>query len=583
MKLHLKILTPLHIGTGMELEPIDYVITDNHYYRVPQKIALEFFQQYKLLNNFTKWIEKTTEEISKLEEKKKSEKGNRDLNQQLSHLRQKFNLLEFSNQNQKSKEFKQFINTHKGVIKIPLNGQVPDKKIREQIKDGTGKPYIPGTSIKGAMRTALMYHWMLIKNPINEIKEIFNQDFSKNERPEKLKVTFANRIENLTFYCGIEKENRVDNSDEKFDLLKLLIVSDGKVIHSENPFIIIRTYLYLRDNTRQKQSPWVEAIAAGNSIEFSIDFNIEFLFALKDKIQNDSITIDGQRQWIGIETKTKEIFNLDLHSLTRDNLQEQKQKVIQHILNVVSTFSQKQMDWNEKWKEKVKLKSQNVEHGLSTETFLKNKLDFSFSQNKKCINLGFASGFTGITEFIYLLGSDELKNAFKQIMEKFGLGDNPQAKKKRQNDIKARKNVQNYIANPDKFPKSKTMYETKEKKIQPLGWLEILTEKPLTNEKRLPNQNTTSPSSESNHHSVQPIKFKPNFYPGKIQQIPAQVIKSGKPNIVKLLIEGIDKDIELPLDGYHSELKVGQYILVKIDDLRKNGELRKISFVKEIK
>lgn len=559
MKLYLKTLTPLHIGTGIELDPIDYVVTGNHYYRIPQKIALKFIQQHELLNNYTKWIEEVTDKISNLELERKKQKGNKDLNQQLSDLRKNFNLLEFAKKNKKETEFKEFLQNNKWITKTTINDKTPDKKIRVQIKDGTGKPYIPGTSIKGAIRTSLLYHWLVNNNGcINAIKEIIFKELKDKERGnlEEHKKNFADSIENNAFYCGIENNNKIDYRDEKFDLLKLLLISDGKIINSENPLNVIPTYLYLSDNTRQSQSPWVEAIAAGNIVEFSIDFNIDFLFNMKDKIENDSIIIDGKRQWIGLETKTKEIFNLDIRSLTKESIEEQKQKVLQNILHMASVFSRKQMEWNDKWKKEITPKKNKG--GNLKEDFKKNKIDFSFSQNKMCLNLGFASGFTGTTEFLYLLDSDELKNAFKQVMEKFGIGD----KKNRDEG----KGAISYTANPDKFPKSKVMFEANNK-IQPLGWVEILTEIPSNDGKTHRNQNKTVTSSEP-FHSSQKEKFQPKPYTGKITQgatkIPAQVVKSGQPNRVKLLVEG--QNLEMELHQCHFELPEGQYVYTTITD-----------------
>jgi len=71
----------------------------------------------------------------------------------------------------------------------------------------------------------------------------------------------------------------------------------------------------------------------------------------------------------------------------------------------------------------------------------------------------------------------------------------------------------------------------------------------------------------------------PELYKGSlkkdIKKIPAQVVKSGKPNFVKLLIE--NNEIEMPLMGYTTELEVGLYIFVRIAQYR-NGIIEQVNF-----
>ena len=58
MKLLLRTLSPLHIGTGEELAPLDYVAYDGQFYRVPQQKFMEFVER-KLPdgpNQFAAWV-----------------------------------------------------------------------------------------------------------------------------------------------------------------------------------------------------------------------------------------------------------------------------------------------------------------------------------------------------------------------------------------------------------------------------------------------------------------------------------------------------------------------------------------------
>lgn len=577
MKFYLKLLTPLHIGTGNELQPIDYVIADKHYYHLTQKFVFNFIKSNNLLGSYTQWINKTTEQINNIETIPKKDRR-QDQNQQLSELRKNFNLLKFCEDQKKEGQLIQALNNATDIIKVPLNRKQPDRNIRQQITDGKNAPYVPGSSIKGAIRTALLYQWLCYKNPDDAVKallKIFNTDLN-NEDVKK--EQFGNQIENLAFYCGIEKKmadkTEEDYTDEKFDLLKLLSVSDGKIISAGNPLTLIKTNLYLQDNTRQAQSPWLEAIAPGCIVEFTIDFNIHFLYAIKDKIINDAVVIDKVKQWIGITKKTKELFGIDISTLSESNLEENRNQAIRHILTAITLFSKKQKEKNENWKKEIAPKHHRY-GGRSPESFDKNKVDFSFIPDKNALNLGFASGFTGTTEMIYFLDNPQLKDAFKKVMDKFGIGDKPGA-------AKSRKPGEKYNANPDKFPKSRIMYEDKGQ-IKPLGWVLIIEEAEYNKSK----------SKETVHEPVQQeassqTDYVPKYFTGKLKNgatvealCLGEVQTDPRMKLFRLFIGGKGQEQEVSCK-YESNIIIGKYCKVRITDIR-NGVVKSIQIESLIK
>ncbi|MBD3375867.1 type III-A CRISPR-associated RAMP protein Csm5 [candidate division KSB1 bacterium] len=84
------------------------------------------------------------------------------------------------------------------------------------IKNGYGQPFIPGSAIKGMLRTAVMYH--IIKEALEKGNDnyitIFFRDFNKNitglanqmkkdkRRANKLKTEFSKTLQNFTFQNG---------------------------------------------------------------------------------------------------------------------------------------------------------------------------------------------------------------------------------------------------------------------------------------------------------------------------------------------------------------------------------------------
>jgi len=177
-KVKLKTITPIHVGSGEELiSNIDFI-----YNRSDKLIYVP-----------------NIEELSKLSD---------------------ISLEEFSSPAKilESKGLWQRKNLVKRKIK-PANGCGKlINRIREHIHDGFGRPYIPGSSIKGAIRTALL--WGMIMD---------DQD------PPKLKADYRKILENLgrgdsdrkiikNAFLG--KGQQVSGDDAKYDIMKAVKVSD---------------------------------------------------------------------------------------------------------------------------------------------------------------------------------------------------------------------------------------------------------------------------------------------------------------------------------------------------------------------
>ena len=266
-----------------------------------------------------------------------------------------------------------------------------------------------------------------------------------------------------------------------------------------------------------------------------------------------------EKQWIGIKEKIKNIFDLDIDNLNENNKDEFKKNAIESIIKKINNFSKKQIEWDQKWLNDITQKN-------SKSKFNNSHIEQGFNKVKgnALIHFGFGSGYTGITEFLYFLENATLKNAFKKIMDKFLIGDKPGAQRNRQNG-------QSYNSNPDKFPKSKRLV-TRKNEILPLGWAII------TN-----TLDSNIAQTAVNVEKVEQKPIEPQYFKGKLKQgtdgIFAKVIKSGKPNKVKLFIEGIE-DKEFTLLGYSSEIEEGKIIYVKINQMNKKGEILQVGFDK---
>lgn len=591
MEISLKALTDIHIGTGEIITPLEYIIYNGVFYKVPQKVWKQFLDEripdYKV--KFAHWIGEQYEELANIEHQKEEAHKNRDrdskrdFNQKFSRLYNDTNPLTFCKERDVRQETNliQFLE-EKALFKTRL----PDEgrpinfirgDIREAIKAPNNLPYIPGSTLKGALRTALLFHWMShfaddqwLETTIRRKLRLVRDNI---KRPNFVKKQLANDLEVAAFYCETEQgygdRKKIKKDDEKLDLMKLLSVTDAHLKGENNstPLSLADVKLYLvekqRDRndrnkmvwvaTSQRQTNFAEAINKGNIFSFRLDFNIDFLFNLKEIIikngqkLNDGIINSSGRHWIKLEDKVKQIFGLNLGELTKENKEEKKKEVLDHILDCVRRFTSKQISADQKWwnhfeeNDPTEDLSEAVREGFNP--------IWENEASSRLFHFGYATGFNGVTEYIHFLSKPRLKDLFKEVMELFRIGDKPG-------------NRREYRPKPDRFPKSRRLTNNGTV-ISPMGWAQLILEGDTMIDLSTANEEVTVEKTVANEPPlpIHPVFFNKAINPKRPPILDAEVMKSGKPNRVKVYVKE-DYCPELDLNGYRNAIELGTIIRV---------------------
>ncbi|MCF8229529.1 MAG: type III-A CRISPR-associated RAMP protein Csm5 [Bacteroidales bacterium] len=143
------LLSPVHIGSGIELQQnIEFLIHDQRLAVVDDKKVLEVIGE----DNISQWI---------------------------SYINKRENLMELLKQRKPDVTISDVADREMDVYGTRLMNK---KTLKEQLHNGQGFPMIPGSSIKGAIRTAIITHLVnkhtkTVKNIISEYK---NLNASKN-------------------------------------------------------------------------------------------------------------------------------------------------------------------------------------------------------------------------------------------------------------------------------------------------------------------------------------------------------------------------------------------------------------------
>ena len=248
VKVCLTAVTPLHIG-GREsvLNPLEFAVKDKRCYVVSEDKFARALQEKDELNNFSSWFARTESPI-------------------LHDFLQTQKLL--------NEGFLQQISNYSSASPTQIKTE-----IRPCIRDGFQRPYLPGTSIKGALRTAFLYG--ILKNMTKPQRRKILHDFVKDRLDEfddipkskqsrireRFKKEFAKRIKiEEKIFQRFSLGNRRPGPNT--DLLRCLRITDSKPSWAKSAKI--ETVKVFSARSKKEKSLYVECLPEGSSCEFDI-------------------------------------------------------------------------------------------------------------------------------------------------------------------------------------------------------------------------------------------------------------------------------------------------------------------------
>lgn len=125
----------------------------------------------------------------------------------------------------------------------------------ECIKDAFDRPYIPGSSIKGALRTLLMWYAYTDQN---ELPDIALENLGDEAK------TAASLLERSVF---VASEVPANHEASNYDILRSLRVSDSHLVSHENASLdAYKVKVFLPKNETKNFDIWIEAITPGTEL-----------------------------------------------------------------------------------------------------------------------------------------------------------------------------------------------------------------------------------------------------------------------------------------------------------------------------
>ena len=308
MKIKIKTLSPLHIGgKEVSLSPLNYVILNGKCYVINEDRLSERLYEQRKLKEFVDFVIKGGERV----------------------------------------DIRRFLASHSFLNSAFLNstasyfttceGRVYGN-IKPFIRDAFARPYIPGSSIKGSLRTSIMYVILkrmkesarrkildeFVLERINEYKKDPRGRKGYARFREKFKKWFAEKLDKSIFKSFALKGKR--GYDAHYDILRYLKISDSTPL-SKNSLRVeeVKIYSVGYHEGFKRWSIFIECVSPGAEFEFELNIDKDTLGEFKK---------DNPR--IPYDIDVEELYNILLHPLeaakekASDLLEEEKVFFLQH-------------------------------------------------------------------------------------------------------------------------------------------------------------------------------------------------------------------------------------------------------------
>ncbi len=295
-KIRLTIKSPVHIGSvEQKITRFEFIHHGQYIYPISEERLSLFLQRKNLISSYVSTVER---------------EGSR------------FSLAEFFKSKNISLKTEDLTTLSNGrQIKV-LGDASRMQDFKPFIRDGFGNIYIPGTSLKGVVRTALLY------NVLKNFKTTNPQEFTRRVE-ERIKDDINNRVnKKRLFQWGNEKwlegfvlGNKKESPNT--DWLRMLHITDAYPLGNLETVLIPANvlkkentgWIYKKENSGQNTTIWVECVPENTVFEFEVVWDrglLEDFRRYNRNIQlpdNLSSVFDNLNKWSGDVFDFEKIFS----------------------------------------------------------------------------------------------------------------------------------------------------------------------------------------------------------------------------------------------------------------------------------
>lgn len=261
--------SPVHIGSvEQRLTPFEYCHYKQSVYPVSEEKLSRFLQENNLIDSYIQEVGMQ------------------------GHL---FHLLNYFRSKKINVTEHELLSISNGRVVRLLGDPVHLQDYRPLIRDGFGNPYVPGTSIKGVIRTAVLYNAILnLKNTdSNVFEKIIVDRIEKTEQFKFKKRSSFEWIQREFLECyRLAGKNGSPHSD----WLRMLHVTDAYPVNLKETWLVPVNVLkkeltgdwkYKAEKAGSLTTIWIECLPFGTSVDFELGWDCHLL----DRFQKENKNI----------------------------------------------------------------------------------------------------------------------------------------------------------------------------------------------------------------------------------------------------------------------------------------------------
>ena len=290
-KLRLTIKSPVHIGSvEQKITPFEYIEHKGYVYHLSEEKLSEFLLNTKLLNLYLNRV------------------------QNEGHRFRIHAFLKEHNISLSENKLLHLSNSRKAKLKT---NALELTEYRPFIRDAFNKVYIPGTSVKGAIRTAILYHSLKefkTKNPAGFSTQVEQRIIKDIDERKNKKFFFQWAIKKWLEGFVLGNKERSPNTD----WLRMLHVSDAYPVSPIETIVIPinilkkeNTWTYKKERSGKTTTIWVEAIPKNIEFEFEVTGDTRLLEDFKRTNKNIMLPDDLQKIYDIVTHWAEDIFNFE--------------------------------------------------------------------------------------------------------------------------------------------------------------------------------------------------------------------------------------------------------------------------------
>ncbi|AEN74744.1 CRISPR-associated RAMP protein, Csm5 family (plasmid) [Rhodothermus marinus SG0.5JP17-172] len=537
MPVTLKLITrsPLHIGSGHELESFEYIIHDGFFWRLDINRVTAFLLDEigeEALEQFSSWIEWKTDRLADARNNREQAEIRRSLT-----LRT-FVRGELGRPDLDARLLQQLQSRSRYAMRTSFSEF--RQLVREQLKDPDGRLYIPGSSLKGALRTCLLYQVLVEADEkthrrwLAELRDSLGRAGRSLNRRER--VFFSRWLEEDVFYCGVRKKGKVSWRDAQFDLLKFLRISDSSSVAADEIGVVTDVEIFLPGAEPQPQAPPVEALEAGAELQAQVGFDVSF-FREAHRLLARGEKGMGTDIWIGLPEKFQRLYGLTLEEAAAMEAEELERRLLERVRKAARNFGRALKAFEKEWCRRAE-RGSTLQQARRLQRFYDELPD-------DCLRLGWGSGFAAVTVYLALREKPAWKEPLQNLLHRlFSL-------KEREDLLQT-------------FPTSRRMAIDGEGTMveEPMGWVEL--EWPWSATEAAA---TTEEEAAEDESDLWVDQIGPNS-----QDIIAEVVDNSRaPFTIRIFVRGLENE-RFPCGGAsHRAIEVGQRIRVKVSQWNKKA------------